>query len=219
MFFCYFLRWSLSTNCADPPQFFPKTSISRFVHRIDHLTAKHWRGSAMSARDPETQHQVQTNTSEGVIETRLVMRTTPRQLWQHPEGVTSAAGSPGSSSKHDTCASKVKNIHRLNARYWTWAQEMFCSFWARLLWRFGYSLQIVFWAGWKGETQREKMLTRHVWYNTAPSPGDCIHVWLGLKAMHPLFVKFSQNWIKASKRFTKMTNISGFSPHAKKKKN
>lgn len=37
--------------------------------------------------------------------------------------------------------------------------------------------------------------------------------------MRPLFVKFSQNWIKASKQFTKMANISGFSPHAKKNKN
>lgn len=40
-------------------------------------------------------------------------------------GVTSKPGSLGSSSKHDTCALKVKNIHRLNARYWTLAQRMF----------------------------------------------------------------------------------------------
>lgn len=41
-------------------------------------------------------------------------------------GVTRKPGSHGSSSKHDTCALKVKNIHRLNARYWTWAQRVLC---------------------------------------------------------------------------------------------
>lgn len=77
----------------------------------------------------------------------------------------------------------------------------------------GSSLQIVFWAGWKGETQREKMLTRHVWYNTAPSPGNCIHVWLGLKSYAPTvceaFTKLDQG--------RQTVHISGFSPHAKKK--
>lgn len=40
-------------------------------------------------------------------------------------GVTSKPGSLRSSSKHDTCALKVKNRHRLNATYWTSAQRLF----------------------------------------------------------------------------------------------
>lgn len=56
-------------------------NIYVFRNRIYHLTAKLWQESAMSARDPETQHRIQPNT----IETGLVMNTTQRQLWQHPE--------------------------------------------------------------------------------------------------------------------------------------
>lgn len=42
-FFLFFLLWSFSMNRADSRQLFPKSSISRFVHRIDNLTAKHRR--------------------------------------------------------------------------------------------------------------------------------------------------------------------------------
>lgn len=59
-------------------------------------------------------------------------------------GVTRNPGSHGSSSKHDTCALKVKNIHRLNARYWTWAQRVLCL-WVGCMQSSGWPLQFFYW--------------------------------------------------------------------------
>lgn len=69
-------------------------------------------------------------------------------------GVTRKPGSHRSSSKHDTCALKVKNIHRLNARYWTWVQRLLCL-WVGCLQSSGWPLQFFLLKGWKINTAWE----------------------------------------------------------------
>lgn len=95
-------------------------------------------------------------------------------------GVTRKPGSHGSSSKHDTCALKVKNIHRLNARYWTWAQRVLCL-WVGCLQSSGWPLQFFYWRA-ERQIQHGRSLTWHVWCKIL---ADCIHVLLGFRANPP----------------------------------
>lgn len=104
-------------------------------------------------------------------------------------GVTRKPGSPGSSSKHDTCALKVKNIHRLNARYWTWAQRVLCL-WVGCLQSSGWPLQLFYWRA-ERQIQHGRSLTWHVWCKIL---ADCIHVLLGFRANPPRICEKGPCW-------------------------
>lgn len=167
-----FIRFcSCTINCADFLPLIPRPSICMWIQNLPSEGETLTRGCDVCSW-PETKYRAPHSTMQGAIETGLVMNTTWLQLWQHPEVWQANQVALGPSSKHDTCALKVKNIHR--SMQDIELEHRGCLFIGSSVWLLTSNFVL---KGWKEEIQHEtKCYTDRTTCMVQNSPPGYIHV-------------------------------------------